>query len=239
MLNKMNRKNLAASALVVLWGAAASAATVPYTEQFVGFNANWEDNVNNPAAWVPAGGADGGSYITTQFNFNGYVNPFGGGPVTHRASAADGASFGAFIGDWIADGVGEISAWVRHDAPEDLGFFMRVATPGNFPGAVIESTQTVTAGVWTQVTWGIDPFSPSCSPEGGSCLSALQSVGNFQIGTSAPAGLIDDDVAYNIDLDIVSINPIPEPGTAILMGLGLAGLASVGGKEKRGRCGIA
>ena len=236
MLNKMNPKTVAAAgvvAVVVLWGSAASATTVPYTEQFVGFNANWEDNVNDPAGWVPAGGADGGSYISTQFNFNGYVNPFGGGPVTHRASAADGASFGSFIGDWIADGVGSISAWVRHDAPEEMSFFMRVATPGNFPGAVISDSTAVPAGVWTQITWGIDPFGPNCSPEGGSCLSALQSVGNFQIGTSAPAGLLDDDVFYNFDVDLVQINPIPEPGTALLMGLGLSGLAGAGRRSEK------
>ncbi len=233
MLRMMNLKNAAVVALVVLWGSTSSATTVPYTEQFVGFNANWEDSVNEPAGWVPAGGADGGSYISTQFNYDGYFNPFGGGPVTHRASASDGASFGAFIGDWVADGVGEISAWVRHDAPEDLNFFMRIATPGNFPGAVITNSQSVTAGVWTRVTWDIDPLGVNCAAEGGTCLSALQTVGNFQIGTDAPLGLLDDDFAYTLDLDLVSIHPIPEPGTALLMGLGLAGLAGAGRKEKR------
>ena len=106
-------------------------------------------------------------------------------------------------------------------------------TPGNFPGAVITNSQSVSAGVWTQVTWDIDPLGVNCAAEGGTCLSALQTVGNFQIGTDAPLGLLDDDFAYTLDLDLVSIHPIPEPGTALLMGLGLAGLAGAGRKEKR------
>ncbi|MBK7948308.1 MAG: PEP-CTERM sorting domain-containing protein [Deltaproteobacteria bacterium] len=67
----------------------------------------------------------------------------------------------------------------------------------------------------------------------GACATALAAVGNLQIGTSAPVGLLDDDVAYAFDIDQVSLNPIPEPGTALLMGLGLAGLAAAGRRETR------
>ena len=84
----------------------------------------------------------------------------------------------------------------------------------------------VEANVWTQLTF---PMS-SCTDAGppGACASALAAVGNLQIGTSAPVGLRDDNVAYAFDIDQVSLNPIPEPGTALLFGLGLAGLAAAG-----------
>ena len=231
MLNKMKLKMMPFVVLVVLWGSAAYAVTAPFTENFVGFNQNWEDNVNNPATWVPAGGPDGSSYVSTQFNYLNFFSPFGGGPVTHRASASDGASLGSLIGDWNAAGVGGASAWVRHDAPEDLNFFLRVATAGNFPGAVISNVATVPSGVWTQISWGIDAFGANCAPEGGSCLSALQTVGNVQIGTDAPAGLIGNDVSYSLDLDQFALVPVPEPGTALLMALGLAGLSRAGRYE--------
>jgi len=205
----------------------ASAAMVPYVESFSADAANWEDSVNNPLSYVATGGADGDGYASGAFNYNGYSSPFGGGPVVFRASASDGASGGAFVGDWLADGVGTISAFVRHDAPEALSFFMRVATPANFPGAVISSTISVLPNTWTEISWVVDPSNPFCFPEGGTCASALSSVGNFQIGTNAPVGLTDDDFAYTLDVDVVSILPIPEPGTALLMVLGLAGLATV------------
>ncbi len=219
------------AALLLCWGMSASAATVPYTEHFTSNNALWEDTNNNPATWVASGGPDDSAYLSTTFNYFGFTSPFGGGPVTHRATGADGASFGSFIGDWLSEGVDELSLWVRHDAPEDLAFFMRVAGPANFPGAVIASPVSVTSNTWTQLSFDINPANPLCTPEGGTCASALATVFNLQFGTSAPVGLTDDNVDYNIDIDMVSIEPVPEPGTATLMMLGLMGLARAGRKR--------
>lgn len=206
----------------------AQATTVPFTESFDAGVSGWENNVNAPLGWTATGGADGGGYASGTYNFLGYTNPFGSGPVVLRASAADNPSGGAFIGDWLTDGVGTVTAMVRHDAPEDLTFFMRVASPANFPGAVFAGTQTVAANVWTQITFAIDPNSPFCIAEGTTCAAVLASVGTLQFGTDAPVGLTDDDVAYTISIDQVSLLPIPEPGTALLFGLGLAGLAVAG-----------
>lgn len=212
------------SLTLALVASAASATTVPFTEDFDSDVAGWEDSVNAPLAFVASGSHDGSSYAQAGFNYFGYSSPFGGGPVVFRASASDLPSGGALIGDWLADGVATVSAWVRHDAPEALSFFLRVASSFNFPGAVIAGTTVVAPNTWTQVTFAIDPNSPLCIPETGTCAAALANVGNVQFGTDAPAGLVDDDAVYTFAIDDVALAPVPEPGTAMLLSIGLAGL---------------
>lgn len=232
----LNRKKMMSSWMILLGAFAASdalAATVPFSETFDLGVAGWEDAVNDPLGFSPTGGADGGGYASGSFNYFGYSSPFGGGPIVLRASAADNASGGAFIGDWLADGVGVVTARVRHDAPEDLTFFMRVASAANFPGAVFAGTQSVVADVWTEVVFAIDPNSPLCTGEGVACVAALANVGNLQFGTNAPSGLLGNDVSYTISIDQVTLAAVPEPGTALLLGLGLAGLAGAGSRKPR------
>lgn len=219
-------------ALVSGLSTTAIAATVPFTEHFsAGSVENWEDTNNDPATWVASGGVEGGGFARTSFNYFNFFSPFGGGPVTHRATGSDGASGGNFIGDWLSDGVGTLSAWVRHDAPEELTFFARIAGAANFPGAVIATTVAVSPNTWTQLSWDIDSSNPLCIAEGGTCASAFANVANLQFGTDAPTGLIDDDIAYHLDIDRVRIQAVPEPGTATLLLLGLVGISRARGKR--------
>jgi len=226
-------KLAAGLACTLLVGAGASATTVPFTENFDVDVSGWEDNVNDPLTFVASGGPDGSSYASAAFNYLGFSSPFGGGPVIFRAGDSDDASGDAFVGDWLADGVGEVSVWVRHDTPEDLTFFLRVATSFNFPGAVIGSEQVVPPNTWTQVFFDIDPSSPLCIGETVTCADALASVGNFQLGTDAPASLVATDFAYTLDVDQASLTPVPEPGTALQLVTGIAGLALLGRKRVR------
>ncbi|MCH2170256.1 hypothetical protein MK489_05700 [Myxococcota bacterium] len=203
---------------------AASSVTVPFTEGFASDVANWTDNEGNPLTFNSAGGPDGGSYASSEFNYYEYFSPFGGGPVVLRASGLSNASGGAFIGNWSASGVTEVTAKVRHNSPVDLNFYMRVAaSPSNYPGAIYPSMMSVAPNTWTDLSYSIAGV---CIDEGVPCASVLANVGNLQFGTDAPAALLDDDVVYSIDIDLVSI--VPEPGTASLMFMGFMGLAKFG-----------
>jgi hypothetical protein len=215
---------LVAAALTSSAGA-ASALTVPYTEDFPSNVSGWEDAINNPLGFVASGGPDGGSYASGTFNYFGFVNPFGGGPVTFRGQDEDNASGLAFVGDWIAGGVQSVSIWVRQNTTETLGYFLRVAGTANFPGAVIGSTTLVAPNSWTQVTFDIDPNNPLCTGEGVTCAQALANVAHLQFGTTAPAALTALNQPFTLDIDEVSISAVPEPSVALLLASGLAGLA--------------
>lgn len=232
MLNMMKFLFLTTIAVSLFTGAAANAVTIGFVEDFATDVAGWEDAVSNPLTPIESDGVDGGAYASTTFNYLGYTNSFGGGPVAFRGSFADSASGGAFVGNYLTEGVGAIRASFRHDAPEDLTIFMRVSSEFNFPGAVIAQTISIPANTWTEILFAIDPMSPFCIGEGVSCAAALSDVANIQFGTDAPAGLLDDDFAYTLDIDQVAVLPIPEPGTALLMSLGLIGLNLVGRREE-------
>ena len=213
------------AAVLTLSASAAAALTVPFTEDFVSSVAGWENSVNNALTFVASGGPDGGSYASGSFNYFGFTNPFGGGPVTFRGQDEDNASGLAFVGDWIAGGVDSLSIWVRQNTNETLSYFVRVAGTANFPGAVINSTTLVAPNIWTQVVFDLDPANPLCFGEGVTCAQALASVAHLQFGTSAPAALTALNQAFTLDLDKVSISAVPEPTAALLLVSGLAGLA--------------
>jgi hypothetical protein len=205
----------AAALLAILAPRGARAAQVPFVEDFATDAAAWRDNAQGDLAWQAAGGPDGSGYASAEFNYFGFTSPFGGGPVIFRANDAQDASGDAFVGDWIAAGVEEIRAWVRHDTGEDLTYFVRFATSQGFPGAVIEDDAAVPSGAWTQIVIEVDP--QDCQLEGvPACEDVLTQIGNFQIGTLPPESLTLVDAAFAHDVDEVALLAAPEPAQAAL-----------------------
>jgi hypothetical protein len=221
---------------LIVIAAAAGAVDLPVLEEFPSNNRNWiGGNTNMPLTHEGAGGPDGGAYVTTEFIFNGFSNPFGGGPVIFRAHQNQNASQHAFEGDWFEDGVGRVRAWVRQDTGLDLTYFVRFANPSNAPpAAVVDDDDTVPSGVWTQIEIEIDPDDPSCQGEGVTCAQAMANVGNFQIGTNAPAPLPTTNAEFTFDVDKVELLEVevPEPSQAVLA---LVGALAMAGARRLGR----
>ena len=228
----MKRKIVLATLLVAagLGAGRASALTVPFAEEFATSNSSWRDNASDPLTWYMTGGPLGSSFVSTEFSYFGFEGIMGSGPVIFRAHDNQNASGDAFVGDWISGGVGMVSAMVYHETPENLSFFLRVSTAFNFPGAVFQNTQTVEPFTWTYVFWILDPNSPNCIEETVTCAEALASVGNLQIGTDAPAALIEDETFYFLGVDRVRV--VPEPSRVLLLCSGLAGLAVLGRRRR-------
>jgi len=193
---------------------------VPFTETFTANAANWYDSTGTlPVDWVNAGGPEGSAFSATSFNF---VNLGEDDPVTlFRGQDEFLSSGGAFVGNWDSGGVTGFGASVRHDAGVPLNYFVRFASPSNFPGANNVFFVPVASGEWT------DLFAPLPNAqlifEGPFTYSQVfGNIGHVQIGVSAPAALAGVDAAIDFDLDNVTI--VPEPGTAVLLALGAAAL---------------
>jgi hypothetical protein len=228
-----NAAALAAAALLSLAAPpAARAVQVPFLEDFPTGAAGWRDNAQADLAWQATGGPDGSSHATTDLNYFGFTSPFGGGPVVFRANDAQDASSDAFVGDWVAAGVRQVRAWVRHDTGEDLTYFVRFATSQGFPGAVIDDDVAVPSGVWAQISVDVDPA--DCQLEGvATCEEVLAQVGNFQIGTLPPESLTLLDEEFTHDLDQVELVAAAEPAQAVLGLAGALALAAAG-RRRRG-----
>lgn len=206
-----------------------AATSVPFTEEFATDAANWFDSAGTSAmTWQSTGGPDGGSYASTEFNFAGSAPT--DSPAIYRGQSNLGSSGGAFVGDWLGDGVTEFRTFVRHDAGVDLSFFARFASSVNFPAVVALAGGPVPSGVWTELIIPIAP-GPAFIAEGPSTFSGVfGNLGNIQLGVFAePLAATDQPVTF--DLDKVTI--VPEPASLALLGLGSLALGRVFRSRRR------
>jgi hypothetical protein len=194
----------AAAVASILAASSASAIVIPFTEEFTQSASNWRNNAQQPMTWVAAGGPDGSSYISTSYSFLNQA--VGATPVIIRCQDNFNSSSGAFVGDWIAAGVGEFRVWVRHSAPSSARFIVRFATTFGFPGAIAETEQPVPSNQWTLLTFEIREDNPRfLSFEGGDFATIFSDVGRVQIGVTVPAELARLEGSFTFDADGATI----------------------------------
>jgi hypothetical protein len=212
--------------------AGALAVDVPTIEDFDSDVANWADSTGLALlTHVANGGPDGSGYASTNFVFDGA----GGGPggnsvVLFRAQEEFNSSGNAFVGNWVADQINRMSAYVRHSAPVPLTYFARFSGPGNFPGGTAVRFAPVFPNVWTELDFNITPSSPQfVTFEGSNFHAVFSNLGHIQLGVSIPASLANDPTAYAFGLD--QVVAVPEPTSGWL----LASLALVCSMVRRRR----
>ncbi len=245
----MSSSRLFSLALAIVAGGTfqtAFALTVPYTEDFPSNDANWRDvsGVAGTATWVSAGGPDGSSYVTA--TANGFGGEEGDSVIAFRGHSSYGTSDGAFVGNWLDNGANRFTAWVKHDAPEPLDFFVRFATVSNHPATAADKGILVAPNTWTQLSYDIDPaniFNATTNPtgylitEGPASFfdSTFKGLANIQIGYSVPNdafGLVNQ--AYTFSLDQPSISNVPEPASWLLgLSLAMAGILRRGSRKAK------
>lgn len=211
--------------LLAVMASRAMAVTVPFTEDFSADAANWY-NANGAAVvdWVPAGSWDAGSYVSTTFNF--VSSTPADTPALFRAQEEFNSSGNAFVGDWVSAGVGQISGWVRHNTGVPTTFFIRYASPANFPGAASVVLPAVQSGVWTGFTIPIPD--PNFVFEGPFTYPMVFSnIGHVQVGVAVPPSLAGVDQTFTFDLDKVSIGLAPPVPATSTVGM-IAALALIG-----------
>lgn len=196
-------KSLAIAALVC--AASPVFAVAPFTEDFSASSSNWFNaDASAPVAWDAPG-----QFATTAYSFLSAAE--GSTPAFFRAQDEFGSSGNAFVGNYIADGITQLTYQVRHDAPVPLTFFARIASPGNFPAVAAVEFAPVLPNTWTTITVNITDPNPSFIYEGppSTYNSVFSGVGHIQIGAMVPAALAMQDNSVTFDLDHVSIVPAP------------------------------
>ncbi|HYE63381.1 MAG TPA: hypothetical protein VD997_15420 [Phycisphaerales bacterium] len=215
-------RNFCLAAALVGSAVAPSAFGVinPFTEDF-SLNASGWTNFNNsaPLSYFGAGGPNNSNYVSGSFNF--VSQAANATPVIVRGEG--GFSGGAFNGNWITSGVTTMTVWVRHNAPQPLSYFARMAqTP--FPGAIAVAFAPVAPNTWTPLSFAINASSPQfINFEQSDFATVFSNISRIQFGVMVPQALAGVDQGFTFDFDRVAI--VPAPGALALVGLAALGAA--------------
>jgi hypothetical protein len=203
------------TSLTFAFVSAADAGVGPFTENFSAGTSNWTNAANGDLIFNAGGGPAGTNYVTSQFAFNTAAFPQ---VALFRGQNGFDSSGDAFVGNWLTDNIVRLQAQVRHNAPQPLDFFARLATSANSPAVSFTLPQRVPQNVWTPLDFNISFANPNRQNEGPPTLAfynnVLSQIGNVQIGAIVPMALANDTTAYQFDLNYVSI--VPEPSTIVL-----------------------
>jgi len=206
---------------------AATAGVTSFTEDFEGGANGWLAGSFDPPQEIGSGALDGSAFIRNDADLN-TAGPFG--LTVFRGQDDSDASGDAFVGDYIANGIDTVSFDFRHNAGQDLGIALRVATADNFPAFAVELASPVASGAWTTLSFDLDFFNPLLTIEGQPTPQAfeniMRNVGNIQISSDRPDGL-DTPLPVSFDVDNISITPAPS--SMAMLGLG----AMAAGRRRR------
>lgn len=207
---------------IALTAGLANAGVSTFTETFEAGANGWLQGSFSAPTYNATGALDGSAYITSTADLNS-AGPFG--LTIFRGQDDFDASGDAFVGDYLAGGIDRVSFDFRHNAGQDLGIALRVATSNNFPAFAVELAEPVASGEWVTLSFDLSFFNPLLTIEGAPTPDAfnaiMQSVGNIQVSADRPDGL-STPLVVDFDLDNVSITPAP--GSLAL--LGLSGMAA-------------
>ena len=199
----------------------ASAGVVPFTESFDTDASNWTSSSGGALSWFSTGALDGSAYVSGSADLN-TAGPFG--LTLLRGEAADMASGGAFVGDYLASSVSTIEFDFRHNAGVDLDIALRIASPTNSPGLAVQTGGLIASGEWVRLSFDLSFGNPLMTLEGPPSLAlyeqTMSSIGNIQVTSIRPDGLMTPLFA---DFDLDNVQIIPTPGTTALLGLGMLG----------------
>lgn len=209
----------------------AQSLTVPFTEAFVANNSNWLISLlpsgTATAPWSSSSGVDGSGFISSSrtmsvAQFNQGAGAFGF--ILFRGNAANDASGDAFVGDWLAGGVTEVSTYVRHDAPANLNFYIRLDSGSGRAGSSVPFS--VPSNTWTRIAVPIvDSASSFQSYGAGTFSTVFANIQNVQVALSdaQPVGVLDGTTTYTFGIDSVAV--VPEP-SGVAPALAAAGCAA-------------
>lgn len=219
-------KTITISAMMIAAGI-ANAGVASFTETFETGSNGWLQGSFSAPTYNATGALDGSAYISGSADLNS-AGPFG--LTAFRGQDDFDASGDAFVGDYLAGGINMVSFDFRHNAGQDLGVALRVASSFNFPAFAVELPGPVASGEWVTLSFELSFFNPLVTIEGAPTPQAfneiMAAVGNLQISVDRPDGL-DTPLVVDFDLDNVSITPAP--GSLALIGLG--GIAA--GRRRR------
>ncbi len=189
-----------------------------FTETFESGANNWLQGSFASPVHVASGALDGSAYISSTADLNS-AGPFG--LSVFRGEDNFDASGDAFVGNYLASGITQISFDFRHNANLDLNVALRVAGSNNFPGMGIELPSFVAGGQWVTLTFDLDFANPLLTLEGapteGFYNSVMEAVGNLQVSVERPDGLTTP-LIVDFDLDNVAI--IPTSSSLAMLSIG-------------------
>lgn len=210
-------KTIALAALALTSGAAI-AGVAPFTETFEAGANGWLQGAFTAPAFNASGALDGSAYITSTADLNS-AGPFG--LTVFRGHDDFDASGDAFVGDYLAGGIDRISFDFRHNAGQDLGVALRVASSNNFPAFAVELPGPVASDEWVTLSFELSFFNPLLTIEGAPTPQAfneiMEAIGNIQVSVDRPDGL---DTALVVDFDLDNVAITPAPGSLALLSVG-------------------